>query len=131
MRSSSGATVTRSAAMPQFVSAELLVRLLVEPHGEERELRAGDEEERDEDDRRGRDVVPPADSEDRDEQAEQESDDGHQRTEAVEEDERVEVSDHVLLRHPPPEALEEEPRDPGRDAADANPGALADTVDRP
>ena len=66
-----------------------------------------------------------------DEEAEGEAEHGHQRAEHVEEDERVEVADHVLLLHPPPEALEEQPRDPRRDVADADPGALADAVDRP
>ena len=45
-------------------------------------------------------------------------------------DERVEVADHVLLAHPPEEALEEEPGDARDDPAEADPGALADAVDR-
>ena len=56
---------------------------------------------------------------------------GHQDAEDVEEDERVEVADHVLLPHPPPEALEEQPRDPRHDRAQLDPRALADVVDRP
>ena len=111
-------------------SAELLVRLLVEPHPEQRELRARDQEQRHEDDRRGRDLVVEEDARAGDDEAEEKPEHRHQRAEHVEEDERVEVADHVLLLHPPPEALEEEPRDPRRDRADLDPGALADAVDR-
>src|SRR3954462_5001663 len=39
-------------------SAQVFVRLHVEPHREQRELAARDQEQCDEDDRRGRDVVP-------------------------------------------------------------------------
>jgi glycosyltransferase 2 family protein len=42
---------------PPAAPAEVLVRLHVEPHGEERELRPGDEQQRDEDHGRGRDAV--------------------------------------------------------------------------
>ena len=65
-----------------------------------------------------------------DDEPEREPEHRHQGAEHVEEDERVEVADHVLLLHPPPEALEEEPRDPRRDAADLDPRPLADAVDR-
>ena len=51
--------------------AQLLVRLLVEPHPEERELGAGDQEQRDEHDRRGRDLVVEEDPRAGDDEAEQ------------------------------------------------------------
>ena len=56
---------------------------------------------------------------------------GHHDPERVEEDERVEVADHVLLAQPPEEALHEQPRDPRHDAAQLDPRLLADAVDRP
>ena len=67
----------------------------------------------------------------RHDQAQQKAECRHQGAEHVEEDERVKVADHVLLLHPPPEALEQQPRDPGCDRADPNPGALPHAVDRP
>ena len=78
----------------------------------------------------GRDLVP-GDAEDDLDQPEQEARRRHQHAEDVEEDERVEVADHVLLPHPPPEALEQEPRDPRDDRAQLDPRLLADVVDRP
>src|SRR6266496_3963200 len=106
-------------------SSEVLVRLHVEPHGEERELRAGDQQERDEDDRGRRDAVPEDPQHDlRDPEAEAEQ--RHQESEHVEEDERVEVADHVLLAQPPEEALPEQPRDSRHDPSDLDTRALAD-----
>ena len=55
----------------------------------------------------------------------------HHEPEEVEEDERVEVADHVLLAQPPEERLHEQPRDPRDDLAQLDPRALADAVDRP
>ena len=63
--------------------------------------------------------------------AEREADRDHQEAERVEEDERVEVADHVLLAHAPEEALDEQPRDPRHDLAQTDARALADAVDRP
>ena len=57
-------------------SAELLVRLLVEPHPEQRELRARDQEQRHEYDRRGRDLVVEEDARAGDDEAEQEAEQG-------------------------------------------------------
>ena len=51
--------------------------------------------------------------------AEQQADEGHQDPERVEEDERVEVADHVLLAQPPEEALQQQPGDPRHDACAA------------
>src|SRR6187200_736466 len=65
----------RATARPT-ASAQLLVRLLVEPHVEQRELRPRDEQERDEDDRRGGDLVPPEDPRGCHDEAEEEADDG-------------------------------------------------------
>src|SRR5512134_664403 len=112
------------------VLPQILVRLHVEPHREERELAARDQEQRDQDDRRRRDLVPlqPQDHLDR---AEQEAGDGHHEPERVEEDERVEVPDHVLLAQPPEEPLHQQPADPGHDAAELDPRLLAYAVDRP
>ena len=59
----------RSASVPQL--AQLLVRLLVEPHPEERELGAGDQEQRHEHDRRRRDLVVEEDPRAGDDEAEQ------------------------------------------------------------
>src|SRR4029078_6198897 len=56
-----GAFETSEVAYPRS-SPQLLVRLLVEPHGEQCELRPRDEEQRHEDDRRGGDLVPPEDA---------------------------------------------------------------------
>ena len=55
---------------------------------------------------------------------------GHQDAERVEEDERVEVADHVLLPQAPEEALHEQPGDPRHDRAQLDPRLLADVVDR-
>src|SRR3954464_9472765 len=108
-------------------SAQVLVRLHVEPHREERELRARDEEQRDEDDRRRRDAVP-ADPGDGLDDPEREPRARHDHPERVEEDERVEVADHVLLTQPPEEALDQQPGDPRDDLADLDPRALAAPV---
>src|SRR5690242_655413 len=106
-------------------SAEVLVRLHVEPHRKQRELAARDEQERDEHDRCRRDVMA-ADPLDRLHHAEHESNRRHHEAERVEEDERMEVSDDVLLAQPPEEALPEEPRDARHHAADLDPRPLAD-----
>ena len=50
-----------------------------------------------------------------------EPDDRHHDPEEVEEDERVEVADHVLLAHPPEEALEQQPGDARDDLAERIP----------
>ena len=63
---------------------------------------------------------PPEDPRGGDDEAEEEADDGHQGPQHVEEHERMEVADHVLLLHPPPEALEQQPGDPRPDAAEAD-----------
>src|SRR5207245_1369191 len=81
-------------------SAEVLVRLHVEPHREERELRARDQEQGDEHDRCRRDVVA-AQTEHGLEDAERKSGERHHEAEEIEEDERVEVANDVLLAHPP------------------------------
>src|SRR5262245_2300366 len=106
--------------MARSTLAKVLVRLHVEPHREECELAARDEEQRDQHDRRRRDRVA-AETTDRLEDAEDEPDGGHDESEEVEEDERVEVADDVLLAHPPEEPLPEEPRDPRHDSADPDP----------
>ena len=49
----------------------------------------------------------------------------------VEEHERVEVPDHVLLAQPPEEGLDEEPGDSRDHLPQPDPRALADAVDRP
>src|SRR5690349_10719077 len=67
-------------------SAEVLVRLHVEPHREERELTPRDEEQRDEHDRRGGDVVA-AEALNRLDDAEHEAGGRHHEPERVEEDE--------------------------------------------
>ena len=71
--------------------AQVLVRLHVEPHGEEEKLEARDHEEGDEDDRRGRDRVP-RDPERRLDDPEHEADREEGEPEPVEEDERVDVT---------------------------------------
>ena len=70
------------------------------------------------------------DAEHRLDDPEREADERHHEPEAVEEDERVEVADHVLLAQPPEEALQEQPRDARHDLAEPDPRALADAVDR-
>ncbi len=64
------------------------------------------------------------------EDPEHETGDRHHDPERVEEDERMEVADHVLLPHAPEEGLDEQPRDPRHDLAETDPGPLADPVDR-
>src|SRR3990172_12722607 len=92
---------------PRAVSAQVLVRLHVEPHGKQRQLKTCDQQHGDEDDRGRRDLVPE-DAQDDLENAEPEARERHEHAEGGEEDERVEVADNVLLPHAPPEALEEE-----------------------
>ena len=99
--------------------AQVLVRLHVEPHREQRELAARDEQQRDQHDRRRPGSPLPMMPQHRLGDAEREADDGHHDPERVEEDERVEVADDVLLAHPPEEALEQQPRDARHDLADA------------
>src|SRR5579862_3022102 len=116
-------------ASSRTASPQVLVRLHVEPHREQRELRAEDQEQGDEHHRRGGDLVahdPQHDLRD----PEPEAEDRHQHAEQVEEDERVEVADDVLLRQAPPEALEEQPRDRRDDLPQADPRALSHAVDR-
>src|SRR5919201_442947 len=55
----------------------------------------------------------------------------HHESEEVEEHERVEVADDVLLAHPPEEALDEQPRDRRHDLAQPDTRSFADAVDRP
>src|SRR5215217_7992116 len=114
-------SATRIDPDPGRSSAQILVRLHVEPHREERELRARDQEQGDQDDCRRRDVVAE-DPQHRLEDPQREAEQRHQEAERVEEHQRVEVADHVLLAHPPEEALHEQPGDPRHDAADADPG---------
>src|SRR6266508_4991193 len=109
---------------------QILVRLHVEPHRKERELGPEDQQQRDEDDGSHRDGVPH-DPQDDLSDPEPEAEKGHQETEDVEEDERVEMPDHVLLPHAPEEALQEEPRDTRHDLADLDPRSFADAVHRP
>ena len=40
----------------------------------------------------------------------------------------MEVADHILLPHAPEEGLDEQPRDPRHDLAEADPGPLADSA---
>ena len=75
-------------------------------------------------------IAFPAIRSDQLEQPEHEPDAEHQHAERVEEHERVEVADHVLLPHAPPEPLEQQPRDPRDDRAQLDPRLLADVVDR-
>src|SRR5437764_1064101 len=99
--------LTRSPARPASgaisgPSAQVLVRLHVEPHCKQGELRSEDQQECDEDDRSDRDRVahdPQHDLRD----AEPEADQRHEESERVEEHEWMEVADHVLLAHPPEE----------------------------
>src|SRR5581483_6511059 len=93
------------------------------------ELRAGDEEERDQDDRADAHLVARETEAELDE-AEDRAGCGGDEPERVEEHERVEVADHVLLAHPPEERLPEQPRDLRDDVSVADPAALADAVDR-
>src|SRR6185503_15942117 len=109
--------------------AQILVRLHVEPHGEEQELEAGDDEQGDEDDGRTRDRVA-RDAEADLEPAKQEAGAEEGDPERIEEDEGVEVADDVLLLHPPEKALRQEPGDLGDDLAQADAATLADAVDR-
>src|SRR6266487_2388365 len=128
-RSSTADNGRTYAPARRAASAQILVRLHVEPHGEERELRAEDQQQRDEHDRSDRDRVahePQYDLRDSEPEAQQR----HQETEGVEEDERVKVPDHVLLSHPPEETLHEQPGDPRDDLADLDPRLFADAVDR-
>src|SRR3712207_8185512 len=67
-----------------FPYTTLFRSLHVEPHGEQRELRARDQEQRDQDDRRGRDLVA-AEAEHRLDDAEHEPDQGEEEPERVEE----------------------------------------------
>src|SRR5215475_11726207 len=108
---------------------QVLVRLHVEPHREQRELEARDDEERDEDHGRDRNRVtgdPVAD----DDEPEQHARDRRNEPHHVEEDERMEVPLHVLLPEPPEEAPYEQPRDPRHDVAVTHVRALAHSVDR-
>ena len=109
---------------------EVLVRLHVEEHGEEGELDPGDEEERDQDDGRRRHLVAH-DAEHSDRDPEPQAGHPEHQPEPVEEHERVEVPDHVLLLQPPEEALEQQPGDGRDDAPQPNPALLLDAVDRP
>src|SRR5581483_11833325 len=59
------------------------------------------------------------------------TDERREEAEGVEEDERMEVADHVLLAQAPEEALEQQPGDARDDLPVADPRALADAVDRP
>src|SRR4051794_24482241 len=101
-------------------SAQILVRLHVEPHREERELRAGDEQERDQHDGADAHLVPGDPVPELD-AAEDEPHERREESEGVEEDEWVEVADDVLLAQPPEEAVDEQPRDPRHDFAVADP----------
>ena len=56
-------------------------------------------------------MLVPQDAQNRLHDAEAEADERHQEAEEVEEDERVEVADHVLLAQPPEEALQQQPGD--------------------
>src|SRR6266516_3800916 len=110
---------------------QILVRLHVEPHRKQREEQPKEKEQCDEYHCSGGWVAPLRvagyglhDSDGHPEKR-------HQETKHVEEDERMEVADHVLLPHSPPETLEQEPRNLWYDLAEADPGALADVVDRP
>src|SRR5215213_8437155 len=108
-----------------FPSAQVLVRLHVEPHGEEQELEPRDDEEGDEDDRGARDRVP-RDAEADLEPAEHEARAEEQHPQRVEEDEWMEVADDVLLLHPPEETLRQKPGDLRDDVAQADAAPLAD-----
>src|SRR5438445_3794135 len=109
--------------------AQILVRLHVEPHREQRELRPGDEQQRDENDGADADGIacdPVGDLDD----AEDEPRERREEAEGVEEHERVEVTDHVLLTQTPEERLDQQPRDSWRDLVVADAGALAHAVHR-
>src|SRR5439155_3079224 len=110
-------------------SAEILVRLHVEPHRKQRELRAGDQEQGNQDDGADAHLVPGDPVADLD-RPEDEPGQRGKEAERVEEDERVEVPDHVLLPQPPEEALQEQPRDPRDDLVIPDARALAHPVDR-
>src|SRR6266540_7334142 len=116
-----------SSSSTSSALSQILVRLHVEPHRKQRELGPEDQQQRDEDDRPDRDGVPH-DPQDDLRDPEPEAEKGHQETEDVEEDERVEIPDHVLLPHAPEEALQEEPRDTRHDLADLDPRSFADAV---
>src|SRR5205085_7362583 len=94
---------TRSPGRSAEQSPQVFVRLHVEPHGEERELRPGDEQERDQDDGPDADLVA-VDPVDELEHAEEEARKGGEEAERIEEDERVEVADDVFLAQAPEEA---------------------------
>src|SRR5437879_92636 len=90
-------------AAPRGSLPEVLVRLHVEPHREEREQQPEQQEQRDEYDHAGRRRVALGldhDLVDAEAEPEQQRD----QPEDVEENQRVEVPDHVLLPHSPPEA---------------------------
>src|SRR5204863_484068 len=63
--------------------------------------------------------------------AEAEPEEQRDQPEDVEEDQRVEVPDHVFLPHPPPEALEQQPGDRRDHLPQLDSRPLADAVDRP
>ena len=73
----------------------------------------------------------PEDAQDDQRDPEREAGQAHHDPEDVEEDERVEVADHVLLAQPPEERLHEQPRDARDDLAQPDSRPLADAVDRP
>src|ERR1051325_886995 len=110
-------------------AAQVLVRLHVEPHREQRELRAEDQKQRDEHDRRRGDVVSE-DPEDDLGDAEPEAEEAHQEPEQIEEHERMEIANHILLAHSPEETLDQQPRDCRNNFPQSNSGTLADSVNR-
>src|SRR3954468_8236047 len=111
-----------------FPSAQVLVGLHVEPHGEEQELEPGNDQEGYEYDRGARDRVP-RDAEADLQPAEHETRAEEQHPQRVEEDKGMKVADDVLLLHPPEEALRQEPGDLRDDVAQADAAPLADAVD--
>src|SRR4029453_2366342 len=111
-------------------SAQVFVRLHVEPHGKQEELEPGDDEQCDEDDGGARDLVP-RDAEADLEPAEDEASAEEEHPQGVEEDEGMEVADDVFLLHPPEEALQKEPGDLRDDVAQADAAPLPYAVDWP
>src|ERR1700756_3631436 len=119
--------LTKNLRLRAAVSAQVFVRLHVEPHGEKRELRPGDEQKRYQDDGADADLVA-ADPVDELEHAEDEAREHGEEAERIEEDERMEVADDVLLAQSPEEAAQQQPGDARHDPVVAEGGALSDAV---
>src|SRR3972149_10961145 len=130
LRSERGPTSPVDVSLSKAPSPQVLVRLHVEPHGEEEELHPGDDQGRDEHDRRDRDRVA-RDAKGRFDDAEDDPRDEEDKPQPPEEDERVEVADDVLLLQPPEEALEQEPGDRRHDPPEADAAPLTAPVGWP